>query len=70
MGKDGGDNYQRSEIQKMEKRGNETSRFGELPGEKDLELAKYIKEETGDGIRRVIKEKNGMGEYCDKTRGE
>ena len=30
--------------------------------QKDLALAKYIKEETGDDIRRAIKEKNGMGE--------
>ena len=32
MVKDGGDNYQRSETQKLEKRGNEKSRFGKLPG--------------------------------------
>ena len=30
--------------------------------QKDLALAKYIKEETGDDIRRAIKEKNRMGE--------
>ena len=38
--------------------------------QKDLELAKYIKEETGDDIRRAIKEKIEWRKHWDKTRGE
>ena len=38
--------------------------------QKDLELAKYIKEETGDDKRRVIKEKLEWGKHWDKTREE
>ena len=71
MVKDGGDNYQRSETQKLEKRGNERADLGNYQEkQKDLELAKYIKEETGDDIRRVIKEKIEWGKHWDKTRGE
>ena len=34
------------------------------------ELAKCIKEETGDDIRRAVKEKIEWGKHWDKTRGE
>ena len=36
--------------------------------QKYLQLAKYIKEETGDDIRRAIKEKIEFGKHWDKTR--
>ena len=72
MGKDGGDNYQRSETQKLEKR--EVMKRADLGSyqqkQKDLELAKYIKEETGDNIRGAIKEKREWGKHWDKTRGK
>ena len=38
--------------------------------QKDLELVKYIKEETGGDTRRAIKEKIEWGKHWDKTRGQ
>ena len=38
--------------------------------QKDLELAKYMKKEKGDDIRRAIKERIEWGKLWDKIRGE
>ena len=38
--------------------------------QKDLQLANYMKKETGEDIRRAIKERIEWGKHWDKTRGD